>query len=41
MKTYTKYLTIKTEKRIDFVNITSEVEKAVKESEVKEGIVLV
>lgn len=41
MKTHTKYLTIKTEKRIDFVNITSEVEKAVKESGVKEGIVLV
>ncbi len=41
MKIHTKYLTIKTEKRIDFVNITSEVEKAVKESEVKEGIVLV
>ena len=41
MKTYTKHLTIKTEKRIDFVNITSEIEKAAKESRIKEGIVLV
>ena len=29
MKVYTKYLTINTEKRIDFVNITSEVQKAI------------
>ena len=41
MKTHTKYLTIKTEKRIDFVNITEQVRKAVHESGVKEGIILV
>lgn len=41
MKIYTKYLTLKTEKRIEFVNITKEVGKAVSESRVKEGIVLI
>lgn len=41
MKTHTKHLTINTEKRIDFVNITREVENAVEESGVREGIVLV
>ncbi len=41
MKTYTKYLTINTEKRIELVNITREVEEAVEESGIKEGIVLV
>ncbi|RLG11802.1 YjbQ family protein [Candidatus Pacearchaeota archaeon] len=41
MKIYTKYLTLKTEKRIEFVNITEEVGKAVSESKVKEGIVLI
>ena len=41
MVVYTKYLTIKIEKRIDFVNITEQVRKAVRESGVKEGIVLV
>ncbi|MFQ5531735.1 MAG: secondary thiamine-phosphate synthase enzyme YjbQ [Candidatus Nanoarchaeia archaeon] len=41
MKSHTKHLTINTEKRIDFVNITHEVEKAINESGVKEGIVLV
>jgi len=41
MKAYTKYLKIHTKKRIEFVNITNEVENAVKESGVKEGIVLV
>lgn len=41
MKTHTKHLTINTEKRIDFVNLTQEVAKAVRDSGVKEGIVLV
>ena len=41
MKIYTKHLTINTKKRIDFVNITSEIEKVVRDSGVKEGLVLV
>jgi len=41
MKTFTKYLEIKTEKRIDFVNITDKISDIVKESGVKEGLVLV
>jgi secondary thiamine-phosphate synthase enzyme len=41
MKIYTKYLKLKTEKRIEIVNITDDVEKAVSESRVKDGIVLV
>lgn len=41
MKTYTKYLTINTKKKIDIVNITHEVEEAVRESGVKEGLCLV
>jgi secondary thiamine-phosphate synthase enzyme len=41
MKAYTKYIVMNTKKRIDFVNITDQIKQAVKESEVKEGIVLV
>lgn len=41
MTVYKKYLKIKTEKRIDFVRITDEVQQAVKESGVQDGIVLV
>jgi len=41
MKTFTKKIIMHTEKRLDFVNITSEVEKAVRDSGVKEGLVLV
>jgi len=41
MKTHTKKLTLKTEKRIDFVNITEHVRNVVKESGVQEGIVLI
>lgn len=41
MKTYTKHLTVNTRKKIDFLNITEEVMKAVSESGVKDGIVLV
>ncbi|GBE19706.1 hypothetical protein BMS3Abin17_00432 [archaeon BMS3Abin17] len=41
MKTSTKHLTIKTDKRIDFINITKEVEEVVREFGVREGIVLI
>lgn len=41
MKTYTRYMTINTEKRIDFVNITQKVQKVVDDSSVKDGLVLV
>ena len=41
MKTLTKYLHFNTEHRHEFINITDEVENAVKESNIKEGLVLV
>ncbi len=41
MKIHTKYLTINTKKRIDFVNITEQVRKAVRESGINDGIALV
>jgi len=41
MKSYTKYLKIKTNKKIEILNITQEVKKAVKESGIKEGLCLV
>ena len=41
MKSITKYLTFHTEKKFKLVNITSDVEKIVCESEVSEGICLV
>ncbi|MFH1327216.1 MAG: secondary thiamine-phosphate synthase enzyme YjbQ [archaeon] len=41
MKTYTKKIIINTSKRIDFVNITEKIREVVKESKVKEGLVLV
>ena len=41
MKTYKKYITIHTSKKIDFLNITEQVRKAVLESGVEEGLVLV
>ncbi|MCM8830098.1 MAG: secondary thiamine-phosphate synthase enzyme YjbQ [Candidatus Omnitrophica bacterium] len=41
MKSYKKELTFNTEKRIKFINITEEVQKAVEESGVKEGLCLV
>ena len=41
MKAYTKYLKIKTKKKIEIVNITQEVKEAVEESGVKEGLCLV
>jgi secondary thiamine-phosphate synthase enzyme len=41
MKTHTKYLTIKTEQRIDFINITDKVQQVVTESNIKNGLVLI
>jgi secondary thiamine-phosphate synthase enzyme len=41
MKSFTKVFEIATEKRVEFRNITPTVEAALKESGVKEGIVLV
>src|SRR5579871_6425805 len=41
MLSHTKYLTVKVPERMDFLNITGEVEKAVKESRVREGLCLV
>src|SRR5580700_8742850 len=41
MLSHTKYLTMKVPERMDFLNITGEVEKAVKESRVREGLCLV
>ena len=40
MKSYTEHLTMNVPKRVGFVNITPEVEAAVKKSGVKEGLVL-
>lgn len=41
MKSHTKYLTFNTKSRIDFVNITRDVQEAVMESGIKEGLCLV
>lgn len=41
MQCCTKYLKIKTQKRIDFINITEKVKQIVRESGVIDGIVLV
>ncbi len=41
MKSYTEYLTMNVPKRMDFVNITRQVEAAVRKSGVKEGLCLV
>src|SRR6201989_3552768 len=40
MKSHTEYLTFTVPARMDFVNITPQVEAAVKKSSVKEGLVL-
>ena len=40
MKTHTKYLTLNVPSKMEFVNITTEVEEAVRESGVTEGLVL-
>ena len=41
MTVYSKHITVKTEKRIDFLRITDLVQQAVRESGVQDGIVLV
>ena len=41
MKVYKKTITVHTSKKIDFLHITEQVRKAVRESGVEEGIVLV
>ena len=41
MKVYKKYLTVHTSSKIDFLNITEQVRKAVMESGVEDGLVLV
>ena len=41
MKSYTQYLTFNTSKRVEFVNITREVETAIAASGVAEGLCLV
>jgi len=41
MKAYTKYLWFNTPRRREYINITDEVEKAVRESGIQEGMVLV
>lgn len=41
MKSLTKYLVFNTKNKIEFINITDQVEEIVKESGIKEGIVLV
>ncbi len=41
MKAYTKYLWFNTSKRREYINITGEVEKAVREGGIQEGMALV
>ena len=41
MKTFTEYLWFNTKKHRDYINITSEVENAVRQSGIQEGMVLV
>jgi len=41
MVVYSKHVTVKTEKRIDFLRITDLVKQAIKESGVQDGIVLI
>ena len=41
MKTFTEYLSFNTKTRVAFENITSEIEKLVKKSGIKEGLCLV
>jgi thiamine phosphate synthase YjbQ (UPF0047 family) len=41
MKTYRKELVFNINKRIDFINITEEVENAVLESGIKEGLAII
>jgi secondary thiamine-phosphate synthase enzyme len=39
MKVYTKYVWFETKKRIEFINITQEIDSILKESKIKEGLV--
>jgi len=41
MKTYTQYLWFNTQNKQEFINITHQVEEAVKKSQIKEGLCLV
>jgi hypothetical protein len=41
MKSFTKYLTFNIPARMDFVNITDQVEERLRESGIKEGLCLV
>jgi len=41
MQSYTTYLTFNTEKRREYINITGDVEKALAESNIREGFALV
>ena len=41
MKSHTEHLTFKVPARVDFVNITPQVEEAVRKSTVREGLCLV
>ena len=41
MKCYTEYLTVKTQKHREYINISSQVETAMKKSGVQEGMILV
>lgn len=41
MKTHTHYITLTTDKRIDFVRLTHKVQQIVEDSKVQDGIVLV
>ena len=41
MKFHTDYLTFKTEKRRDYINITSSVERSLADSKITEGMILV
>jgi secondary thiamine-phosphate synthase enzyme len=41
MASYTRYLKINTDKRIDFVNITSEIQNVIDDSQIDDGLVLI
>jgi secondary thiamine-phosphate synthase enzyme len=41
MKSHTKYLTFHTRKKREYINITAEVETAIRDSSIQEGMVLV
>jgi secondary thiamine-phosphate synthase enzyme len=41
MKSFTKYITLSTENKIDIINITNEVEQILSDSSIKEGLCLI